>query len=64
MQGNIDDDGYVNNLDQLKKPLETIDETKKKKVLDMKQKADKILNKVEGRNYEKKHEQRRSEKTE
>lgn len=45
-QGNIDDDGYVNNLDQLKKPLETIDETKKKKVLDMKQKADKILNKV------------------
>ena len=32
-QGNIDDDGYVNNLDQLKKPLETIDETKKKKVL-------------------------------
>ena len=42
----IDDDGYVNNLDQLKKPLETIDETKKKKVLDMKQKADKILNKV------------------
>ena len=32
-QGNIDDDGYVNNLDQLKKPLETIDETKKKEFL-------------------------------
>lgn len=46
IQGNIDDDGYVTNLDELKEPLAAMNEEKKNKVLEMKTEAEDKLNAV------------------
>lgn len=46
IQGEIDDDGYVKNLEKLKQPLNTMDESKKQKVLKMKKETDRILDDV------------------
>lgn len=45
-QGDIDDQGYVKNLEDLKNPLATMNEDKKSTVLKMQQASEEILNKV------------------
>ena len=45
-QGDIDDQGYVKNLEDLKNPLATMNEDKKSTVLEMQQASEEILNKV------------------
>ncbi len=46
IQGEIDDDGYVKNLDALKEPLAEMDEERKNTVLEMKQETEQILDDV------------------
>ena len=45
-QGDIDNQGYVKNLEDLKNPLATMNEDKKSTVLEMQQASEEILNKV------------------
>lgn len=45
-QGDIDDQGYVKNLEDLKNPLATMNEDKKSMFLEMQQASEEILNKV------------------
>lgn len=46
MQGEMDDDGYVKNLDKLRQPLGTTNEDKKNKVLQMQKETEEILSEV------------------
>lgn len=46
IQGNIDDEGYVKNLEELRQPLNTMNEDKKNKVLSMQNEIDEILDDV------------------
>lgn len=46
IQGEIDDDGYVQNLQKLKQPLNTMNENRKNKVLKMKEETERTLDDV------------------